>query len=416
MSEIRMPKMGDGMEEGTILRWFKKEGDVIAAEEPIAEIETDKANVEIPAEESGVLTRILVPEGQTVPVGAVIAVVASSGQDTSSAEAAPQATRSEAPSTDEPSPQVSSPPTRTPRAVGEPEAERVKASPLARRMARELNIDLANIRGTGPGGRVVERDITAFVQSGARQRELPSATSVPSQAPPASSLPGTDREIGRMRKAIARRTTTSKQTIPHFYLTMPITMDAALRLREEMNTATPANKISVNDLVVKACAEALVRFPEVNVSYTPEERIRQYDTVNIGIAVGTDNGLTLPVIPECHKKTLRQISAEAKHLIELARSGALTPQQMSGGTFSVSNLGMFGVEEFAAIINPPEAAILAVGAVAPEVTVEADGSFQAHHRMRVTLSCDHRAVDGLLGARFLQEVKRLLENPYELIS
>ncbi|MGC8668123.1 MAG: dihydrolipoamide acetyltransferase family protein [Chthonomonadales bacterium] len=411
MAEIRMPKMGDGMEEGTILRWLKKEGDILTADEPIAEIETDKANVEIPAEEAGVLTRILVAEGQTVPVGAVIAIVGSSESETPPKEDAgsPAATAPE--STFASSQGIRTPASQAP-VVGEPEAERIKASPLARRMARELNIDLAKIRGTGPGGRVVERDITAFVQSGIPQPELPGTP----PAPLAPSLEGTDREVGRMRKAIARRTTLSKQTVPHFYLTMPIDMDAALRLREEMNAATPADKISVNDLVVKACAQALVKFPEVNVSYTPEDRIRQYHTVNIGIAVGTDNGLTLPVIPECHTKTLRQISAEAKRLIELARSGSLTPQQMSGGTFSVTNLGMFGIEEFAAIINPPEAAILAVGAVAPEVMAAPDGSFQTRHRMRVTLSCDHRAVDGLLGARFLQEVKRLLENPYELVS
>lgn len=414
MAEIRMPKMGDGMEEGTILRWLKKEGDAIGAEEPIAEIETDKANVEIPAEEEGILARIVVPEGQTVPVGAVIAIVATSAGDAGASEADPASLPQAGTSPDR---LPTTPPAEkhgiSPQAVpDEPQAERIKASPLARRIARELAIDLAKIRGSGPGGRVVQRDVTAFVQGEGRPRELPAVAS--SAAVP--DLEGTEYEVTRMRRAIARRTTLSKQTVPHFYLTVPIDMDAAVRLRERMNAATPSDKISLNDLVVKACAEALIKFPEVNASYTAEDRIRRYSAVNIGIAVGTDQGLTIPVIRDCQHKTLRQISAEAKRMVELARSGSLTPQQMSGGTFTVSNLGMFGIEEFAAIINPPEAAILAVGAVAPEVAVAPDGSFHARQRMRVTLSCDHRVVDGLLGARFLQEVKRLLENPYELVS
>jgi pyruvate dehydrogenase E2 component (dihydrolipoamide acetyltransferase) len=219
-----------------------------------------------------------------------------------------------------------------------------------------------------------------------------------------------------MRKAIAKRTVQSKQTIPHFYLVMPVEMDRAIALLAQMNEQAPDQKVTVNDLIVKACAVALAKFPEVNVSWTPDDKVRYYPTINIGVAVGTDNGLTIPVLNDCGSKTLRQISAEAKGLINKARASQLTPQEMSGGTFSVSNLGMFGVEEFLAIINPPESAILAVGTVAKEVAVAEDGSFEARQRMRVTLSCDHRTVDGLLGAKFLAEVKRLLEAPLNLLA
>jgi pyruvate dehydrogenase E2 component (dihydrolipoamide acetyltransferase) len=299
-----------------------------------------------------------------------------------------------------------------------PEAERVKASPLARKMAEEQGIDLAQIKGTGGGvGRIVQRDVEAFLkQRGTAPVGLPSAPSTPLAATAAPSLAGEDQEVGRMRKAIARRTVQSKQTVPHFYLVMPVEMDRAMALLAQMNEQAPDQKVTVNDLIVKACAVALTKFPEVNVSWTPEDKIRRYPQINIGVAVGTDNGLTIPVVNDCGSKTLRQISSEAKGLIKKARDGQLTPQEMSGGTFSVSNLGMFGVEEFLAIINPPESAILAVGTVAKEVAVAEDGSFEARQRMRVTLSCDHRTVDGLLGAKFLAEVKRLLEAPLNLLA
>jgi pyruvate dehydrogenase E2 component (dihydrolipoamide acetyltransferase) len=303
-----------------------------------------------------------------------------------------------------------------------PEAERVKASPLARRMAQEQGIDLAQVKGSGPGGRIVERDITAFAKRSGAPQAAPTMPDARASARPLAStavpsLAGEDVEITKMRKAIARRTVQSKQTIPHFYLVMPVEMDSAMRLLSDINEgSTPETKITVNDLIVKACAVALTKFPDVNVSFTPDEKIRRYPAINIGVAVGTDQGLTIPVIPDCGSKTLRQISAEAKALINKARSNQLTPQEMSGGTFTVSNLGMFGVEEFMAIINPPESGILAVGAVAMEVAVNEDGTFAARQRMRVTLSCDHRTVDGVLGAKFLQEVKRLLESPFSLVA
>lgn len=431
MAEVRMPKMGDGMEEGKILRWIKREGDTVAVDESLAEIETDKANVEIPAEEAGTLTKIVVQEGETVPIGTVIAHIgevvtsgSAAGENGARVEAGlaidRMATGEAGTAPDDAEAEAPPPPVREHPALSTgPTAERIKASPLARRMAEEMGIDLAQVRGTGPGGRIVERDIQALAA-----RLAAAVVSTPPDrggergmaAPAAPALEGQDADLSRMRKAIARRTVLSKQTIPHFYLVLPIEMDRAIDLLAEMNAQNPEQKITINDLIIKACAVALAQFPEVNVSFTPDEKLRRYSTINIGFGVGTDEALYMPVIPDCGSKTLRQISAEARALVEKARAGKLTPQEMSGGTFSISNLGMFGIEEFAAIINPPESAILAVGAAMPEVVVAEDGSFVARRRMRVTLSCDHRAVDGLRGAKFLQELKRLLESPLNLLA
>ena len=429
MAEVRMPKMGDGMEEGTLLRWLKREGDSVTVNESIAEIETDEANVEMPAEESGTLTKIIVQEGQTVPVGAVLAhigAVSGNGGKATASDAVPPSSQPTkvpgstgdgnggSPGAKAQDVAESTPPTRS---TG-PSAERVKASPLARKMAGELGIDLAQISGTGPGGRVVERDVKNFHPGGTAPKmpSLPEAAPVAKAAPAAPSLAGRDTDLSKMRKAIARRTVQSKQTIPHIYLTRPVEMDRGMALLDELNRPTPDNKVTVNDLIIKACAVALTKFPDVNVSYTPEDRIRHYGTVNIGFAVGTNEGLYIPVITDCGNKTLKEISAETKTFAGKARAGTLSPQEMSGGTFSISNLGMFGIEEFGAVINPPESAILAVGAVLREAVVGEDGSIRAARRMRVTLSCDHRSVDGLLGARFLQELARLLENPHELLA
>ncbi|HSV74175.1 MAG TPA: dihydrolipoamide acetyltransferase family protein [Chthonomonadales bacterium] len=420
MAEIRMPKMGDGMEEGTILRWLKNEGDTIAVEEPIAEVETDKANVEIPSEEAGTLLKILAKEGDTVPVGVVIALVEGPGGGvaaTSEAKSAPTAAEAAPGGV---AGQASRPATAGPTA-------RVKASPLARRMAEALGIDLSRVAGSGGGvGRIVARDVEAARASGA---QAPAAPAAPRAAPPATAAPrrtaprdapgvvptATDTDISKMRRAIARRVVHSKQTAPHFYVTMPVEMDRAVDMLAQLNTAAPDRKVTLNDLVVRACAVALTAFPDVNVSFTPEEKVRRYDAIHIGIAVGTDNGLMIPVITDCGHRTLREVADTARSLVRRARAYELTPQEMSGGTFTVSNLGMFGVEEFAAILNPPEAAILAVGAAAREAVVGADGTIAARTRMRLTLSCDHRAVDGLLAARFLQEVRRLLESPVLLL-
>jgi pyruvate dehydrogenase E2 component (dihydrolipoamide acetyltransferase) len=407
-----MPKMGDGMEEGTILRWLKRDGEVVALEEAIAEVETDKANVEIPAEEAGVLARIVVAEGETVPVGAVIAYIGAVGAGATdpAVEASPEVSA--------PTPVLIHDATGGKPAVAGSTAPRLRASPLARSMARRLGIDVAAVRGSGGAvGRVVARDILAFHEARA---PLAAAAPAPVRVPQPPTTPranqGDEQDLTKMRRAIARRTAQSKQTIPHFYIVMPVEMDRAMDVLAQLNGKFPDGKVTVNDLVVKACAVALGKFPEVNVSFTSEERIRRHDSINIGIAVGTDDGLRIPVITDCAARSLRDLSAEARTLIARTRSGAITPQEMSGATFTVSNLGMFGVEEFAAIISPPESAIVAVGAIAPEVTVNEAGAFVVRKRMRITLSCDHRTVDGLLGARFLQEARRLLESPVELVA
>jgi pyruvate dehydrogenase E2 component (dihydrolipoamide acetyltransferase) len=428
MAEIRMPKMGDGMEEGTINAWLKREGDTVAVGEPIAEVETDKANVEISAYESGVLTRIIVQVGETVPVGAVIAQVGGQGiaVEPSRSVEPKAATRSGNGSTASESNGAAAAPTP----VAAPGTERVKASPLARRMMTDLAVDAALVVGTGPGGRIVERDVTAFIASrGERPRALPlveapvtsEATPVASH-PPAVSVPisaeaGTETKPSNMRNAIARRTVLSKQTIPHFYMVMVIEMDRALALLKELNADATDGKVTVNDVIVKACAVALGKVPQANSTWTADNTIRMHRSAHIGIAVSIDEGLIIPVIRDCDSKTLRQISADAKQLVVKARANQLKPEEYSGGTFSTSNVGMMGVDEFTAIINPPEAAILAIGGIFREPVVVGDtDQIVIRSRMKVTISADHRLLDGASAARFLQEVKKALEAPFSLLS
>jgi pyruvate dehydrogenase E2 component (dihydrolipoamide acetyltransferase) len=414
MAEVRMPKMGDGMEEGTINVWLKQEGQQVTAGEPLAEVETDKANVEISAYENGVLTRIVVPVGKTVPVGEVIAIIGSpagGNGNGSQAASSPPAAKS-APNRPEPAPAAPPAAPAAPIERESPATERVKSSPLARRMAQELNIDLARIAGTGPGGRIVERDIQAF------QAKQPAAAQ---PSPSAGAGPGGPRPVAeeikpsKMREAIARRTVQSKQTVPHFYVTMVVEMDRASALLKELN-ADGESKITINDLIVKACAVALGRVPEVNATWTAEGTVRRFAEAHIGVAVGIDEGLIIPVIRDCQSKTLRQISAEAKALIGKARANQLTPPEYSGGTFSISNLGMMGVDEFIAIINPPEAAILAIGGIVREPVALENDEIAVRSRMKATISADHRLLDGVIAARFVQEVKRALEAPYGLLA
>jgi pyruvate dehydrogenase E2 component (dihydrolipoamide acetyltransferase) len=413
MFEVRMPKMGDGMTEGTLRRWLKQVGDAVKVEEPIAEIQTDKADVEMPAEDAGYIVQIVAAEGETVAVGAVIAYLGATADEKPVASAAAQpAAKAAAPAgtARATAPTASAP---TAQAAG----GRVKSSPLARKKAGELGVDISAVTGTGGGvGRVVARDVEAA--AAARTAAPVAAPSAPARQPSrAGELPpGRDESLSRMRKAIARRTTESKQTIPHFYLVMPIDMDAALDLLVSLNAQWQGEKITVNDLVIKACVMALVRHPGVNCAVVDDDTVRFFDSINVGIAVGTDDGLRIPILLDLGRKTLREISQAARAMAGKTRNGELTPQDMSSGTFTVSNLGMFGIEEFSAIISPPQSAILAVGAAAPEVTVGADGAFVARRRMRVTLSCDHRTVDGVLGARFLQEIKGLLESPLNLLA
>lgn len=432
MAEIRMPKMGDGMEEGTINAWLKKEGDTVKSGDIIAEVETDKANVEISADDTGVLSKIVVQVGETVPVGEVIAYIGESGAATGNgasggsvrekAEKPAAASNGGTSAVEESRPKI-----ETAREADAPATtERVKASPLARSMAKALGIDLALVTGSGQGGVIHKRDIEAFqTQQG---KSLPKVETTPAAQPaaqpsrlspvaPVSGVAGEDIKPSKMREAIAKRTVQSKQNLPHFYVTMVIEMDRALALLKELNAdAGEGGKVTVNDVIVKACAVALQRVPEVNATWTPDGIIRRYAEAHIGIAVGIDEGLIIPVVRDCHVKTLRQISAEAKALIGKARNSQLKPEEYSGGTFSISNLGMMGVDEFIAIINPPEAAILAIGGIVREPVVGENDEITIQSRMKVTISADHRLLDGVIAARFLQEVKKALEAPFSLVS
>jgi len=419
MADIPMPKMGDGMEEGTITAWLKKEGDTVASGEAIAEVETDKANVEIAAYEAGTLTKILVQVGETVPVGASIGIIGSGS--------APAKTGNGKKATAEakPAPVVeATPPVTTPVAepvaapISGPQGERVKSSPLARKVAESLGIDIAQVTGSGPNGRIVERDVTEFKQKSATTPVAPNVGTPPAVKPTtAPVMTATETKISKMRAAIANRTVLSKTTIPHFYVTMVVEMDRAQKLLKDLNADPELGKVTVNDLIVKACAIGLAKVPAVNSTWTPENTIRQYAEAHIGVAVGIEDGLIIPVVRDCHTKTLRQISADAKTLIGKARNGQLTPADYSGGTFSVSNLGMMGVDEFIAIVNPPEAAILAIGGIVRTAVPKADSDdLVIRSLMKITLSADHRLLDGVVAAKFLQEVKKVLEAPFSLLS
>jgi pyruvate dehydrogenase E2 component (dihydrolipoamide acetyltransferase) len=393
-TDIILPSLGFDMTEGKLVRWLKQEGERVEKGQAIAEIETEKANVEIESAASGILAKIVVPPGQTVPVGTVIGVIAEPGEKIAE-EPAPAAEAPEAPPPAEEA--------RWEEAAPPPEV-RVKASPVARKMAKEAGIDLSQIKGTGPGGRVMERDVQAAVEA----RPAPPRPAAP-PPPPGEAVP-----LSRMRQAIARRMAESKRTAPHFYVTVEIAMDEAMKVREQLNALAPeAEKVSVNDLVVAAAARTLTRFPELNASYR-DGSLEMHARINIGIAVALEEGLISPVLRDADKKTLRTIAAESKSLSERARSGKLRSDDMGPGTFTISNLGMFDVDEFIAIINPPEAAILAVGAVARRPAAVGD-EIRIASLMKVTLSVDHRVADGARAGRFIQEFKSLLENPVNLL-
>jgi len=414
-TNVIMPSLGFDMTEGLLARWLKNEGDPVVKGQAIAEIETEKATVEIEAAAAGILARIIVHAGETVPVGTLIGVIAEAGEEVtavSTPSPAPPAPRTPAPPAPPaplmPAPPVSPPPAPVPEA-GEgaaPSGARVKESPVARKMAEEAGLDLSRIKGTGPGGRVVERDIQAAIAAG----PAPAPPGVPAVPAPGATVP-----LNRMRKTIARRMTESKATAPHFYVTVEINMDDAMRMREQLNSLAPeAERISVNDLIVAAAARTLTRFPALNASYR-EDNLEMHSQVNIGIAVALEDGLIPPVLRDADKKTLKGIAAESRALTERARANKLRSDDLGGGTFTVSNLGTFDVDEFIAIINPPEAAILAVGAVTRR-PVAAAGEIRISSIMKTTLSVDHRVSDGAQAGRFMQEFRKLLENPVNLLA
>jgi len=402
-TRVVMPKLTDTMEEGVVLGWKKHEGDQVAAGDVLAEIETDKAVMDLEAFGSGTLRKILADEGQTVKSGALIALIAEPDEDIDSAmkegvapgpTAAPEPKPT--PSTDvkpETQPQRGQPKqNKTEKETESPHEVEIKASPRARALASERGIDLRSIKGSGPDGRIIERDVP-IAKSGAE----PAAAS--------------DRPLSQMRKAIARTMVQSKAPVPHFYLTAEIGMDEAERLRHQLKRLHQVHP-SVTDLLIKASALALTRHPEINVSFVGEA-IRQHGSIDIGIAVGLDDGLITPVLRNCHAKTLGQISSEAKELIDRARSKRLQPHEYEGATFSISNLGMFDVDNFIAVLVPPEAAALAVGTIR-DLPIVDNGTVTIGRRMNVTLSCDHRALDGMQAAKFLQEFKAILEAPLQL--
>ncbi|MDE2483987.1 MAG: 2-oxo acid dehydrogenase subunit E2 [candidate division NC10 bacterium] len=413
---VVMPRLSDTMEEGKILRWLKKEGDRVEGGEIIAEIQTDKADIEMEAFGSGILRKILVGAGQSAPVGHLIGMIAEEDEDISTllapvAGIAGQAAKPAGAA----APVPVLPPVLQAVATG-----RVKASPLAKRLAQAQGIDLSLVKGSGPGGRVIRRDVDAMTPSAAAAGQRAPSISPPliaeragAIAPATPSLGFEDRELSPMRRAIAKRVAQSMATVPHFYLTVEAAMDKATELREAMQVQTPDLKVTFTDIIIKAVVIALGRHPTMNVSFTGE-RIRVYSQINLGIAVALDDGLINPVLRDCGGKSLAQIARETKSVAERAKARKLKPEEYTGATFTVSNLGMYEIEEFTAIINPPEAAILAIGRILSKPVV-VNGAVQIGQRMRMTLSCDHRAVDGVTGATFLQEVKWLLEHPFHLV-
>jgi pyruvate dehydrogenase E2 component (dihydrolipoamide acetyltransferase) len=422
-TNIVMPQMGYDMREGTVVRWHKKEGESVARGEVIADIETDKATVEFEAYTAGVLRKIVAQEGIAVPVGELIAVIAEPDeelpQDTGApAQAPPQeAAPGESPretqaapaATAEPAPPRSSV-APSPSAAPAPPAGEVRASPIARRLAQEQGIDLAQIKGTGPGGRIVEKDVLAYTPA-----EAPPAPAPAAPTPGAAPAPAGERiNLSRMRQAIARVTVDSKREAPHFYVTADVDMTKAMGLRRDINDSIPAeNRVSVNDLIIKTCAMALTRYPKFNSSFRGDH-LQMNSSINIGIAIALEAGLIVPGISNCEKKSLLEIAVASKDLIGRANSGHLRNDEYSGTTFSISNLGMFDVDSFSAIIFPPHAAVLAVGTVKEQPVVR-NGELAIAQMMKATISTDHRVADGAEAAQFLVEVKKILENPVSLL-
>ena len=433
-TKVIMPKLSPTMEEGQISRWLKKEGDKVSMGEPLAEIDTDKATMEMQALGNGVLRKILIGEGQSAPLGQTIAVIGEPDEDIASllSEAPAQPQLQEQKETDVPpkAPDLAPPQPQAraaaaastapaPRPVDngrQPQATatdsvRMIVSPLAARMAAEAGIDLRSLQGSGPGGRIIKRDIEAAISQ-------PSAPSYPrvvetTRFQQAGASAYRDEPASEIRKVIAKRLVTSLGPVPHFFLTTEIEMDRAAEMRKGINALDPDLKISVNDVIIKVAAAALLQHPEVNASFQ-DKFVRYYEHADIGVAVAIEDGLITPVVRAADQKSLSQIAAEVRELAERARSRRLKPEEYTGATFSISNLGMFGIDEFTAVINPPEGAILAVGAMNAKPVVR-DNEIVIRQMMRVTMSCDHRVIDGATGAKFLQTFKKILENPLYLV-
>lgn len=417
---VTMPKMSDTMQEGTIASWLKKEGDEVSSGDILAEVETDKATMELEAYEDGTLLYIGPKEGDAVPVDAVLAVIGEKGADFQALlkqHESKKGDKKEQPAKEEKSIQAAEKaPDATKVSESTGEGGRIIASPLAKKMAEEKGYDLSKIKGSGDNGRIVKKDIEEYTPT---QAAAPDKTETKGQAAPAITLPEVVGEesyeevnLSQMRKTIAKRLAESKYSAPHFYLTMEINMDKAVAARKSINEFSPV-KVSFNDLVLKATAVALRQHPNVNVSYLGD-KMRYNKHIHIGVAVAVDEGLLVPVVRFADNKSLSHIAAEVKDLGQRARNKQLQPKDWEGSTFTISNLGMFGIEEFTAIINPPDACILAVGGI-KQTPIVKDGQIVPGNIMKVTLSCDHRAVDGAVGSAFLQTLKGLLEDPVRIM-
>jgi pyruvate dehydrogenase E2 component (dihydrolipoamide acetyltransferase) len=440
-TKVIMPKLSPTMEEGQISRWLKKEGDKVAMGEPLAEIDTDKATMEMQALANGVLRKIIVNEGQSAPLGQLIAVIAEPEEDIASllSEAPAGAPAAAAPAQKEAAPEQPAPPPPPAPAQSQPAPQakaaaaasvgngrqastapasgRLIVSPLAARMAAESGLDLRSVQGSGPGGRIIKKDIEAALSQpkAAPAPQYPRAVE-PVQFRPAAIATASayrDEPATQIRQTIAKRLVTSLGPVPHFFLTTDIEMDRAAEMRRGINALDPELKISVNDVIIKVTAAALMQHPEVNASFQ-EKFVRYYEHADIGVAVAIEDGLITPVVRAADQKSLSQIATEVRELAERARSKRLQPEEYTGATFSISNLGMFGIDEFTAVINPPEGAILAIGAMTPKPVVR-DNEIVVRQMMRVTMSCDHRVIDGATGAKFLQTFKKILENPLYLV-
>ncbi len=427
MAEIVMPRLSDSMEEGTILTWLKKVGDEIAIGEEIVEIETDKANMAYESDVAGTLTEILAEEGATLPIGSPIAVIGDSSNGQAEAEsegpvadASPTVLGASGSSAPRGAP-ASAPPADKPDSAsnGQDGGDRVKASPVARRLAKEKGVDLSAIEGSGPGGRVVKKDVKkAAADAGGAGAPAAAAPAPPAAAPSGSAetAKGEVRveELNKLQQTVARRMAESKATAPHFYLTAEIDMSDAVEARGKIKGMAREGDVvpSFNDMVVKACAIALKEFPKANGAYR-DGKFELYSRVNIGVAVAAPGALVVPTVFDADRKGLREIATDTRALAGKVRDQSITPPELSGGTFTVSNLGMFGISEFSAVINSPQAGILAVGAIEERPAVR-NGEIVPAHLMKVTLACDHRILYGAEGAEFLARVRTLLEEPVAL--
>ena len=417
-TNVYMEALSPTMEEGRVVKWHKQDGDTVKTGETLAEVETDKAVMDLVARADGVLRQVAAQEGQTIPVGSVVAVIAAPGEAAAVAPAlAPRPPAAATTGSGERG-TVPSAATSAVVAVAPPDATRVKASPLARRMAKEAGVDLKLVTGTGPGGRVTKRDLETarpVAAQPAPQREVP-LPAPRSPEPPRSGAAYDDVPLTQIRKTIAKRLVTSLGPIPHFFLTAEVDMERAAEAREALNQQLGdqgEGKVSFNDLIIKVTALALAKHRACN-AWFQEDHIRYWNEVHIGMAVAVDDGLITPVIRHADRRSLTEIGREARELADKARNRRLQPNEYTGATFSVSNLGMFDIDQFTAVINPPEAGIIAIGSIVQKAVV-VDGQVAPGRRMRITMSCDHRVIDGATGASFLRTLKQMLENPLAML-